>query len=90
MFYNGQVYPVSIDNVQALARMGVAIVVVEKKAGPESSKEAARDYGVALVDTQGRFTGYTMDLIESHEDSFTLRRNTDRLRYCRDRDFKSN
>jgi len=65
MFYNGEVLPVSIDNVQGLARVGVAIVIIEKEGGPEALKEAARDYGVALVDTQGRFTDYTMDLIEA-------------------------
>ncbi len=64
MLYNGQVYPVSIDNVLALAKKGVAIVVIEKEGLAEVLKYEAQKYGVALVHTGGRFTDYTLDLIE--------------------------
>lgn len=64
MFYRGDTYPVSIDNVKELARKGIAICIVEKEGIPLLLAPHAAKYGIALVTTGGRLTKYVKDLIE--------------------------
>jgi predicted RNase H-like HicB family nuclease len=64
MFYQGNTYPVSIDNIKELARKGIGICVVEKEGIPLLLAPHAAMYGIALVTTGGRLTEYVKDLIE--------------------------
>ena len=64
MFYQGNTYPVSIDNIKELARKGIGICVVEKEGIPLLLAPHAAKYGIALVTTGGRLTEYVKDLIE--------------------------
>jgi hypothetical protein len=64
MFYRGETYPVSIDNIKELAGKGIAICVVEKEGIPLLLAPHAAKYGIALVTTGGRLTEYVKDLIE--------------------------
>lgn len=64
MFYRGESYSVSIDNIKELARKGIAIMVIEKEGIPDILAPHAAKYGIALVTTGGRFTNYVRDLIE--------------------------
>jgi hypothetical protein len=64
MFYQGNTYPVSIDNIKELAGKGIGICVVEKEGIPLLLAPHAAKYGIALVTTGGRLTEYVKDLIE--------------------------
>ena len=64
MFYKGESYSVSIDNIKELAKKGIAIMVIEKEGIPDILAPHASKYGIALVTTGGRFTNYVRDLIE--------------------------
>jgi len=68
MLYKGMSYPVTIDNLKALALNGVAIIIIEKEGIAEVLADRARKYGIALVHTKGRFTEYGKDLIEVAKD----------------------
>jgi hypothetical protein len=65
MLYKGMSYPVTIDNLKALALNGVAIIIIEKEGIAEVLADRAKKYGIALVHTKGRFTEYGKDLIEA-------------------------
>lgn len=64
MMYDGHTYPVDIESFELLGRNGVFILVIEKEGIATILEEAARNSGVALVHTAGRFTKYTKYLIE--------------------------
>lgn len=64
MFFEGQYIPVTIDAIRTLANQGVGIIVIEKSGILELLKDYAQEYGVALIQTQGRFVDYIKDLIE--------------------------
>jgi hypothetical protein len=64
MYFNGQVYPVSFDSKEELARTGTTdLVVVEKEGITDVLLEAARRYRIALVATAGQFSDYAKDLV---------------------------
>jgi hypothetical protein len=65
MYYMGSHKPVNIDNFLDLARLGVAIIIIEKEGIADLLYTFADKYGVALVHTQGRFTEDGKDLIEA-------------------------
>jgi len=65
MLYKGMSYPVTIDNLKALALNGVAIIIIEKEGIAEVLADRAKKYGIALVHTKGRLTEYGKDLIEA-------------------------
>jgi hypothetical protein len=69
MYYNGSSYPVSIDNLEALAGKGIAIIIIEKEGIADILNNYADKYGVALMHTKGRFTEYGKDLIEAAKES---------------------
>jgi hypothetical protein len=64
MLYDGHTYPVGMDSFEALGRNGVFILVIEKEGIATILQNAAKDSGVALVHTAGRFTKYVKYLIE--------------------------
>lgn len=64
MMYDGHTYPVDIDSFEDLGRKGVFILVIEKEGIATILEDVARNSGVALVHTAGRFTKYTKYLIE--------------------------
>lgn len=64
MMYDGHTYPVDIDSFETLGRKGVFILVIEKEGIATILEDVARNSGVALVHTAGRFTKYTKYLIE--------------------------
>jgi DNA topoisomerase VI subunit A len=64
MLYDGHTYPVDMDSFEALGRNGVFILVIEKEGIASILQNAAKDSGVALVHTAGRFTKYVKYLIE--------------------------
>ena len=64
MLYDGRTYPISMDSFEELGRKGVFILVIEKEGIATIFENIARDSGVALVHTAGRFTKYVRYLIE--------------------------
>jgi hypothetical protein len=69
MYYEGKSYPVNIDNLEELARKGIAIIIIEKEGIADLLVPYADRYKIALVFTRGRFTEYGKDLIESAKKS---------------------
>ena len=64
MMYDGNVYPVDMDTFKALGQKGVFMSVIEKEGIARILRDTAKDTGVALVHTGGRFTKYVKYLIE--------------------------
>jgi hypothetical protein len=64
MLYDGHTYPVDMDSFEALGRNGVFILVIEKEGIATILEDVAKNSGVALVHTAGRFTKYVKYLIE--------------------------
>jgi len=64
MLYGGHVYPVDMNSFRDLGEKGVFMLIIEKEGIADVLKDAARDSGVALVHTGGRFTKYVKYLIE--------------------------
>lgn len=52
MYYDGNHYPVNIDNFRELAQNGVAVIVIENEGIADLFYEFADKYGVALVHTR--------------------------------------
>jgi hypothetical protein len=69
MYYEGQSYPVNIDNLEELARKGIAIIIIEKEGIADLLAPYADKYKIALVYTRGRFKEYGKDLIEAAKKS---------------------
>src|SRR5918911_5647035 len=64
LYINGQVYPVSFDSKEELARIKVTdMVIVEKEGVTDVLLDAAQKYRIALVATAGHFTEYVTDLM---------------------------
>jgi 5S rRNA maturation endonuclease (ribonuclease M5) len=64
MLYDGEAYPVTVDNLEELAGKGIGVIVIEKSGIADILKKYAEEYGIALIHTQGRLTEYTKDLID--------------------------
>lgn len=64
MIYDGNIYPVDMDTFEELGQKGVFILVIEKEGIARILTDSAKDTGVALVHTAGRFTKYVRYLIE--------------------------
>jgi hypothetical protein len=69
MYFSGVKTDVSYDAINALAENGTDIIFIEKEAIVEVLCEYAYSSGIALVDTQGFFTDYGRDLVETGEAS---------------------
>jgi hypothetical protein len=64
LYINGQVYPVSFDSKEELARLKVTdMIIVEKEGVMDVLLGAAQEYRIALVATAGHFTEYVTDLM---------------------------
>jgi hypothetical protein len=64
LYINGQVYPVSFDSKEELARIKVTdMIIVEKEGVTDVLLDAAQKYRIALVATAGHFTEYVTDLM---------------------------
>ena len=69
LYVNGQVYPVSFDSKEELARIKVTdMIIVEKEGITDVLLDAAQKYRIALVATAGHFVDYVTDLMRlAHE-----------------------
>ncbi len=56
MLYDGNVYPITMQSFEALGTKGVFMLVIEKEGIADVEMDTARDSGVALVHTGGKFT----------------------------------
>jgi hypothetical protein len=64
LYINGQVYPVSFDSKEELARIKVTdMIIVEKEGITDVLLDAAQKYRIALVATAGHFVDYVTDLM---------------------------
>jgi hypothetical protein len=65
LYFNGQVYPVSFDSIEELARIGTTdMIIVEKEGVTDVLLESAKKYRIALVATAGKFVDYAKDLMK--------------------------
>ena len=65
LYINGQVYPVSFDSKEELARIKVTdMIIVEKEGITDVLLDAAQKYRIALVATAGKFVDYVKDLMK--------------------------
>jgi len=63
-YYRGEVYPLSFENIEKLARMGTDIVHIEKEGVPRALKDVAREYPIAFTHSRGFLVEYGERLIE--------------------------
>ena len=66
LLYNGETYPITLHNIEKLAKKGVAFVVIEKEGIAKALAPFAENYAVAIVNTRGNFVA-VKDLIEKVE-----------------------
>ena len=65
LYFNGQVWPVSFDSKDELARIKVTdMIIVEKEGITDVLLDAAQKYRIALVATAGHFVEYVTDLMK--------------------------
>lgn len=70
LYFNDQVYPVTFDSKEELARVGTTdMVIVEKEGVTDVLLEAAKKYRIALVATAGKFVEYVKDLMKLADDA---------------------
>jgi len=64
MLYDGRTFPITLDSFKGLGTKGVFILVIEKEGIATIFENVAKDSGIALVHTAGRFTKYLRYFIE--------------------------
>jgi hypothetical protein len=64
MYYQGSTYPIDYESIDELASKAPINIVIEKEGVPRVFKPYADKYGIALINTQGRFTKYVIKFIE--------------------------
>lgn len=62
LFYRGEHYAVSLDDLDSLKLKGVIILIIEKRGISELLRYMAAKYGIALLSTQGFLTENVLDL----------------------------
>ncbi|HEY1247731.1 MAG TPA: hypothetical protein VGE97_01965, partial [Nitrososphaera sp.] len=67
MLYDGESYPITLYNIQELAKKGVAFIIIEKEGIADALAPFAKNYAVAIVNTRGIFVEAVKDLIEKVE-----------------------
>lgn len=72
MLYDGEAYPLNIDSFKNLAKKGIVIIIIEKEGIADLLEPYAKKYKIALVHTQGRFTGAAKALIEAAKDANSI------------------
>lgn len=63
-YYRGEVYPLSLENIEKLARLGTDIVHIEKEGVPRALKDVAKDYPIAFTHSRGFLVEYGKKIIE--------------------------
>ncbi|MCX8153619.1 MAG: hypothetical protein N3E52_04205, partial [Candidatus Bathyarchaeota archaeon] len=63
-YYRGEVYPLSLENIEKLARLGTDIVHIEKEGVPRALKDVAKDYPIAFTHSRGFLVEYGKELIK--------------------------
>ena len=69
MYYQGQTFPIDYESIDELASKARINIVIEKEGVPRVLKPYADRYGIALINTQGRFTKYVIKFIEKTLDN---------------------
>jgi hypothetical protein len=64
LFYGGQVFPVSYDRVEELARMGIAILCIEKENFGAVFAPFATETGIAILNSRGFLEDYPVKLLD--------------------------
>lgn len=62
LYYRGEHYAVSLDDLDSLKLKGVIILIIEKRGISELLRYIADKYGIALLSTQGFLTENVLDL----------------------------
>jgi len=72
-YYKGEKYPIEFDVIEELASKAAINIVIEKDGVPAVLEPYADKYGVALINTQGRFVDYVKDFVRAAmEDSVVV------------------
>ncbi|MGH9976861.1 MAG: hypothetical protein ACRD8Z_13660 [Nitrososphaeraceae archaeon] len=62
LFYRGEHFAISLDELDSLKLKGVIILIIEKRGIAELLRPIAEPYGIALLSTQGFLTENAIDL----------------------------
>lgn len=62
LFYRGEHYAVSLDDLGSLKKLGVIILIIEKRGIAELLRDVLKPYGIAVLSTQGFLTENALDL----------------------------
>jgi hypothetical protein len=64
LFYRGEHYAISLDELDSLKRLGVIILIIEKRGIAELLRDVMAPYGIAILSTQGFLTENALDLAD--------------------------
>jgi hypothetical protein len=64
-YYKGKKYPIEFDAIEELASKAAINIVIEKEGVPAVLEPYADKYGVALINSQGRFVDYVKDFVRT-------------------------
>ncbi|MGC2685167.1 MAG: hypothetical protein WA323_25190 [Candidatus Nitrosopolaris sp.] len=64
-YYKGEKYPIEFDAIEELASKAAINIVIEKEGVPAVLEPYADKYGVALINSQGRFVDYVKDFVRA-------------------------
>jgi hypothetical protein len=64
-YYKGEKYPIEFDAIEELASKAAINIVIEKEGVPAVLEPYADKYGVALINSQGRFVYYVKDFVRA-------------------------
>ncbi len=62
LYYRGEHYAISLDELYSLKRLGVIILIIEKRGIAELLRYVLKPYGIAILSTQGFLTENALDL----------------------------
>ncbi|HEY1247977.1 MAG TPA: hypothetical protein VGE97_03215 [Nitrososphaera sp.] len=69
LYYRGNRYAISLDDLDSLKLIGTDLLIIEKQGIAEALKDLAADYGIALLSTRGFLTENAIDLARLAESS---------------------
>ena len=64
-YYKGEKYPIEFDAIEELASKAAINIVIEKEGVPAVLEPYADKYGLALINSQGRFVDYVKDFVRA-------------------------
>jgi hypothetical protein len=64
-YYKGEKYPIEFDAIKELASKAAINIVIEKEGVPAVLEPYADKYGIALINSQGRFVDYVKDFVRA-------------------------